>query len=1260
MGNVPVIDGVCPPNWGKFGEKCYLQSPTVSMSRANCISYCASLTPPARLPCINNPVENADVVSASSGQWIWLGLNDIETEGSFKWMDNCQSTYFKWGSGEPNEGVSGEDIVQMLRTAGTWYTRLNDVQCLCEIFAIGRPTSQPSSHPSGQPTRQPTSQPSKQPSVRPSSPSNHPTCQPSRQPSNKPSSQPSRVPTSHPSSQPSSQPGAGPTSQPSCQPSTQPSGHPSMQPSRQPTVRPSSLPTKQPSAQPSKQPSGQPSSQPTKQPTEQPNADPSSQPSASPSGQPSDQPTSKPSGQPSKQPSRQPTTQPSGQPSGQPSRHPTAQPSCRPSVQPTARPSTNQPSGKPSSIPSKHPSSRPSSQPTSVPSARPSGQPTAAPSALPSAVPSGAPSTQPTSQPSTQPSTQSTSYPSSQPSSRPSTQPTSQPSGDPSSQPSSLPSSAPSAQPTSAPSACPSTRPTSRPSAQPVAAPSSPPSTHPSSQPSTQPTNKPSAQPSGQPTCQPSGQPSAWPTLTVSTGEWVLVDANSTRYQVVALMDDDLWLCAGSARATTCNVLGKVEEGGLSSACMHYNFVVSGRASDLTASDVAMCTLSTAQLVCDVSSFASTSIFDTTRNPYGKRLIHVGLYAGLPAALITDPLTSTVRSYVYTTSAVRTLTLLHAASPVHFVGSMVAGTSVSAGNSAYNQIVCGWMRSDTGQLSAMSIVPTTGSIYNNVGLVNALAMDSTGPDSFIGGGIDVGDRMGVCACLLRANALFSTISFGVRYLPHTSGTQRRLSTTSSTYSTVVRGLVLVEEVLFVLVEHHSVASNTTSISISVLKTRAATGAIMKQAHVSSLNASLYCTQMLLGTSELLYMSCSIEYVSETRSALILTANRDLSFAALPAGFTKHYNSTLWTENVHFRRSVLPITSAKVNILTTSYVYTTAGSAPSLKPSAPPSVQPSSQPSSTPSAQPSTNPTAAPTVSARPTSVPSTGGPTNTHRPSVAPTCATTFAPTRPPTTSPSARPTARPTVLPTSPPRVSPSLSPTALPSTAPTRHPSSRPTRRPASPPSVTALTQAPSAQVTVQEVDAGASSNDGRISPYIVGYALFKYTHYRDEEKERAVRKVAFFARQAELVEAMHQEHLRIVAEEILRMEEVERRKSQRAVKEGRGAHAMSPRAALPQITAPYSQHTSDSSVILSSLHSSEKSSVHYSALLGGDTYQNRSESWESAMEKGFASGNGADDEDNGSDSYSDSYSDSSSGVSRTEESEKSEINIMNVRIS
>jgi hypothetical protein len=75
----------------------------------------------ARLVSVNNADENkwvADTFLASSNKGAWIGLSDIDQEGTYKWVSGEAFSYNNWNSGEPNN-AGNEDVVAMM-TNGRW------------------------------------------------------------------------------------------------------------------------------------------------------------------------------------------------------------------------------------------------------------------------------------------------------------------------------------------------------------------------------------------------------------------------------------------------------------------------------------------------------------------------------------------------------------------------------------------------------------------------------------------------------------------------------------------------------------------------------------------------------------------------------------------------------------------------------------------------------------------------------------------------------------------------------------------------------------------------------------------------------------------------------------------------------------------------------------------------------------------------------------------------------------------------------------
>ncbi|MEI6651370.1 MAG: FG-GAP-like repeat-containing protein [Chlorobiaceae bacterium] len=62
---------------------------------------------------INDAEENQWLSSAFWQQSIWIGLNDIQKEGEWVWVDGSAITYTNWSYGEPDNFAGNEDIVYL-------------------------------------------------------------------------------------------------------------------------------------------------------------------------------------------------------------------------------------------------------------------------------------------------------------------------------------------------------------------------------------------------------------------------------------------------------------------------------------------------------------------------------------------------------------------------------------------------------------------------------------------------------------------------------------------------------------------------------------------------------------------------------------------------------------------------------------------------------------------------------------------------------------------------------------------------------------------------------------------------------------------------------------------------------------------------------------------------------------------------------------------------------------------------------------------
>lgn len=100
------------------------------------------------LATVRNAQENAFLLDNFS-QWqgeainLWIGLNDVQTEGEFEWVGGEPVTYTNWAIGEPNNSEFGEnfthivpiDIPDLGWFAGEWNDNI-DVPSLGRFHGI--------------------------------------------------------------------------------------------------------------------------------------------------------------------------------------------------------------------------------------------------------------------------------------------------------------------------------------------------------------------------------------------------------------------------------------------------------------------------------------------------------------------------------------------------------------------------------------------------------------------------------------------------------------------------------------------------------------------------------------------------------------------------------------------------------------------------------------------------------------------------------------------------------------------------------------------------------------------------------------------------------------------------------------------------------------------------------------------------------------------------------------------------------------------
>ncbi|XP_072175187.1 echinoidin-like [Diadema setosum] len=136
----------CPPLWTGFQGMCYRYFSAESVTWQEAERHCQSFTKPCwdedattgqlgHLVSIHSQ-EEMDFLSTlfesirdkrfSGRQKVWIGLNDLESEGSFEWSDGSDVNYTFWFTDRPNSLNDEQNCVEY---DVAWDYRWNDFEC---------------------------------------------------------------------------------------------------------------------------------------------------------------------------------------------------------------------------------------------------------------------------------------------------------------------------------------------------------------------------------------------------------------------------------------------------------------------------------------------------------------------------------------------------------------------------------------------------------------------------------------------------------------------------------------------------------------------------------------------------------------------------------------------------------------------------------------------------------------------------------------------------------------------------------------------------------------------------------------------------------------------------------------------------------------------------------------------------------------------------------------------------------------------------
>ena len=103
------------------------------MTWENAKMWCEEMGRNSHLVKIETKEENDFLVGNFSGYNSWIGANDIEKEGSFRWTDGSPLIFTDWGQDEPNNSGGGEDCAHIYILKNNMW---NDARCTAKFFFI--------------------------------------------------------------------------------------------------------------------------------------------------------------------------------------------------------------------------------------------------------------------------------------------------------------------------------------------------------------------------------------------------------------------------------------------------------------------------------------------------------------------------------------------------------------------------------------------------------------------------------------------------------------------------------------------------------------------------------------------------------------------------------------------------------------------------------------------------------------------------------------------------------------------------------------------------------------------------------------------------------------------------------------------------------------------------------------------------------------------------------------------------------------------
>ena len=110
---------VCPSGWTLHQTSCYRLFEHKVYYYDAMVGCANSVSAQSNLASVHSPDENSFLKTfVSAYDYVWIGLHDMENEGSFQWTDASPVNYTNWSAGQP-DNLNDSDCVFLLPD-GSW------------------------------------------------------------------------------------------------------------------------------------------------------------------------------------------------------------------------------------------------------------------------------------------------------------------------------------------------------------------------------------------------------------------------------------------------------------------------------------------------------------------------------------------------------------------------------------------------------------------------------------------------------------------------------------------------------------------------------------------------------------------------------------------------------------------------------------------------------------------------------------------------------------------------------------------------------------------------------------------------------------------------------------------------------------------------------------------------------------------------------------------------------------------------------------